>query len=113
MKLAHFFAVLASGREDWQLPKEWAFCHRDFIREKNYFITDDLFSPSLVSENRATRSNEILVESDAGTIMAGVSLFHNYEMERGFLSFDLILCDVCIRQIVKIGVYFGFGQITV
>ena len=69
--------------------------------------------PLLVSGNRATRSNEILVESDAGTIMAGVSLFHNYEMERGFLSFDLILCDVCIRQIVKIGVYFGFGQITV
>lgn len=62
---------------------------------------------------RATRSNEILVESDAGTIMAGVSLFHNYELERGFFSFDLILRDVCIRQIVKISVYFGFGQITV
>ena len=31
MKLAPFLAAIASGREDWHLPKEWAFCYRDFI----------------------------------------------------------------------------------
>ena len=58
--------------------------------EKTHFLLPTKFPRNTFHpQNRinSISSSEIPSESDAGTIMAGVSLFRNYDLERGFLTF--------------------------